>query len=97
MEKHSELRFMNHAVRFPSLAEADGVWPWNPVRLDDWATEIGRDKKALHAARFMLQRWNSGFSWECGRFEARIAIQCWDNCHRHVFLDLATSNLVYAA
>ena len=97
MERQSELGFMNHAVRFPSLAEADGIWPWNPVRLDDWAVAIGRDKRALHAARFMLGRWNSAFSWDCGKFDPKIAIQCWDNCHRRAFLDVVTSNLTYSA
>jgi len=97
MEKQSELGFLNHAVRFPSLAEADGIWPWNPVQLDDWAMEIGRDKKALHAARFILGRWNSGFSWECGEFDPKVAIECWDSSHRRVFLDLVTSNLGYSA
>lgn len=97
MEKQSDLGFMTHAVRFSSLDNARGIWPWNPIQLDDWAAEFGRDPQAVHAVRFVLERWNSGFVWECGRFEPKSALECWDNLHRQVFLDWVTTNLSYSA
>ncbi len=97
MEKRSELGFMGHAIRFPSLDDAQGVMPWNPNQLDIWAAEFGRDLQAIHAARYILERWNSGFAWECGKFDPKSALDCWDKSHRRVFLDLATANLHYSA
>jgi hypothetical protein len=97
MEKQSELGFMGYAVKFPSLCDARGVMPWNPNQLDIWAAELGRNRQAVHAARFILERWNSGFDWECGKFDPKQALECWDKSHRRVFLDLATSDLRYSA
>ena len=97
MEKQSELGFMGHAVQFPSLDNAPGIMPWNPNQLDIWASEVGRDKQTVHAARCILERWNSGFAWECGQFDPKVALEIWDKRHRRAFLELATRSLSYSA
>ena len=93
MKKRSDLGFMSHAVRFPSLDDANGVMPWDPNQLDIWAAELGRDRQAIHAARYILERWNSGFAWECGRFDPKSALECWDRRHRIAFMELVTINM----
>ena len=97
MEKQSDLGFMMHAFRFPSLNQAPGIMPWNPNQLDIWASEFGREWQAIHAARFILERWNSGFAWECGKFDPKVALESWDAIHRRAFLELVTSQLAYSA
>ena len=97
MEKQSDLGFMGHTFRFPSLSNARGIMPWDPNQLDIWASEFGRDEQALHSARFILERWNSGFAWECGKFDPKVALEIWDKIHRRAFLELATLELSYSA
>ncbi len=97
MERQSEIGFTVHAIRFPSLNEAQGVMPWDPNQLDIWAAQFGREKQAVHAARFILERWNPGFAWECGKFDPKVALESWDKTHRRAFLELATLELSYSA
>jgi len=97
MTKQSELGFMGKAIQFPSLSDANGIMPWDPNQLDIWAAELGRDRQAVHAARFMLELWHLHFAWECGTFDPKDALECWDRVHRHVFLDLATKFSSYSA
>ena len=97
MENRNDLSFMGHAVKFPSLNNAPGVMPWNPNQLDIWASEYGRDWQTLHSARFILERWNPSFMWECGRFDPKDALESWDAIHRRVFLELVTQDLSYSA
>lgn len=97
MEKQSDLGFMGHAIRFPSLNDAPGIMPWNPNQLDIWASEFGRDRQAIYSAQFILERWNSGFAWECGQFDPKIALEIWDAVHRRAFLELVTRDLTYSA
>ena len=97
LRKHSELGFMARAIQFPSLTDANGVMPWDPNQLDIWASELGRDWQAVHSARFILDRWHPGFAWECGTFEPKRALACWDRTHCHVYLDLATTFFSYNA
>ena len=97
MEKQSDLGFMGHAFRFPSLNEAPGIMPWNPNQLDIWASEFGRDRQAIYSAQFILERWNSGFAWERGQFDPKVALESWDTVHRRAFLELVTQDLSYSA
>ncbi len=92
MELHNESKIVLIAESFPSLARADGVSPWNPNRLDVWASEFGRTNDAVHSARFLLRLWNSECDWECGRFDVQAAIRIWDRFHRRAFLDVATQD-----
>lgn len=43
-------------------------------------TDTGNGCK--HAVRFVLQLWNPGFDWECGKFELTSALRAWDDAHR---------------
>ena len=97
MERQSELGFMAHAIQFPSLCDARGVMPWDPNQLDIWAAELGRDQQAIHAARYILEKWNPSFDWECGKFDPKVALECWDRSHRIAFLESVTSKLSYSA
>ena len=97
MERQSELGFMAHAIQFPSLNDARGVMPWDPNQLDIWAAELGRDQQAIHAARYILEKWNPSFDWECGKFDPKVALECWDRTHRIAFLESVTSKLSYSA
>ena len=97
MERQSELGFMVHAIQFPSLNSATGVMPWDPNQLDIWAAELGRDQQAIHAARYILEKWNPSFDWECGKFDPKVALECWDRNHRIAFLESVTSRLNYSA
>lgn len=92
MELQTESKIVLIAESFPSLAKAEGVWPWNPNRLDLWASELGRVDDAVHSARFLLRLWNADCDWECGRFDAQSAIRIWDRIHRRAFLDVATQD-----
>ncbi len=97
MEPYRDLAFMGIAVRFPSLNDAPGVMPWSPNELDEWAAGLGRDKQAVHAARYILGKWNPSFDWECGKFDPRSALESWDRSHRMIFLDQVTRQLDYSA
>lgn len=97
MEPQTESKIVLIADTFPSLAKAEGVWPWNPNRLDLWASELGRTAEAVHSARFLLRLWNAECDWECGRFNAQAAIRIWDRIHRRAFLDVATQDLSVAS
>lgn len=97
MDFHNELKFLGLATRFPSLKDAPGVMPWNPLLLDEWAMEYPGNRQALHSVRYLLWRWNSRFQWECGSFALRNALTEWDLLHRRAFLDASTLDCQYAA
>jgi hypothetical protein len=49
---------------FPTLVHADGVLPWNPERFLRWLLTSGAPGSgARHAAKFVLQVWNSSTDW----------------------------------
>lgn len=93
----NELKFLSIALRFHSLVEAKGLLPWSPLELDCWACEFDRSSQAIHSVRFILGLWNSGYDWECGTFDPRIAVRAWDIHHRRVYLEIATEHLGYSA
>lgn len=95
MDPFNDLQFMGIAIRFPSLVDAKGVMPWSPNDLDEWAAESRCDIQAVHAARFILEKWNPHFDWACGKFDIRSALECWDRSHRITFLDQVTKNLAF--
>jgi len=88
----TEIGIARLAETFPSLARADGIWPWNPNRLDCWAARLERSYNERLSARFLLQVWNPSFDWECGLFDPREAIHFWDTNHRRAFLEFKTIN-----
>ena len=97
MNSNRDLLFMGIALKFSSLNDAPGLMPWSPNQLDEWAADLGRDKQAVHAVRYILEKWNPSFDWECGKFNAHTALECWDRSHRLIFLDQVTRHLDYSA
>ncbi|MBN8603402.1 MAG: hypothetical protein J0M26_20370 [Planctomycetes bacterium] len=93
----TEIRFLGIALRFESLVDARGLMPWSPLELDSWSCEFGRNPQSIHAARFVLNLWNAGCQWDCGRFDPREALKVWDLRHRRAFMELITENMAYSA
>jgi hypothetical protein len=73
------------AERFPCLAGKPGVRPWDPAPLDRWAHAETGSAEGLHAARFILNVWDSKRAWRCGRFDLPAALDHWDPVHREAF------------
>lgn len=69
------------ARMFPMLANAPGIDPWEPRKLDTWA-KTAWDEAGQHAARFCLMVWNSGAKWKSGKFDMHAAWTKWDNTTR---------------
>lgn len=75
------------ARRFPTLAaQADGLHPFDPERLDRWASGPVPSSGALHAASFVLGVFNPRADWRCGKFDALAAIGTWDRAHHAAFV-----------
>lgn len=74
------------AEMFPSLNQAEGIWPWNPERLDVWASELGRTDVEVHTARYVLKIWNGDMEWACGVFDQNAALKCWDQTHLNAYM-----------
>ena len=72
------------AALFPSLRDAPGLSPWDPRRLDAWAT-VAPNEAARHAARFVLGVFDDCEPWACGRFDVLRAVRAWDDEHRRAF------------
>ena len=90
MEIIREKDFELMAMAFPTLRDAEGVFPWNPNRLDIWAAEEADSPEAIAAAQFLLSLWNPCCQWECGCFNPQQAFQYWDSPHRLAYLDWAS-------
>lgn len=58
-----EQRMTRLARRFPSLADADGIEPWDAMRFLRWACTADLTSGRLHAVRFVLQVWNPSTNW----------------------------------
>jgi hypothetical protein len=84
-------RIQQLAAAFPTLADATGVRPWNPKKLDGWACGPAPGHGAKHAARFVLAVWNNDADWQCGKFDGVEALSIWDDAHRSVFLAWAVN------
>jgi hypothetical protein len=66
---------------FPMLANAPGIDPWEPRKLDKWA-KTAWDEAGQHAARFCLMVFNSHTKWKSGKFDMHAAWTKWDKNHR---------------
>ena len=78
------------ALSFPTLADADGVGPWDPDRLEAWLRSGAPGHGAMCAGRFVLSVWNSYHDWSSGRFDLHEALGCWDAQHRAAFVTWVT-------
>lgn len=77
--------------KFPTLADADGIDPWDVHRFMAWLNGPAPGSGASLAGRFVLTVWNRDTDWtECGlgppgRFNVVHAIGVWDDEHRAAF------------
>ena len=90
----TEFGISKFAEFFPSLGSAEGVWPWNPDRLDNWAAEFDRNENERHSARYILQLWNPATAWACGTFDASEATKAWDTAHKEAYLTVASKTSI---
>src|SRR4051812_25322802 len=74
------------ARSFPSLREADGLAPWDPLRFEQWLESGAPGHGAKCAGRFVLSVWNPYTSWPSGAFDLHEALACWDDAHRAAFV-----------
>jgi len=84
-------RMESLALSFHGLARASGVQPFDPEKLDAWASGPAPGHGALCAARFVLSVWNERAPWRSGHFDAMEALGCWDAEHRKAFVDWAAA------
>jgi hypothetical protein len=90
-EHHHVTRKLQHlAQAFPTLRNAPGVLPWEPERLDAWASSASTTETARHAARFVLTVCDEDGSWLAGSFNVVSALAAWDAEHRRAFFAWAT-------
>jgi len=59
----SASRMTRLVLSFPTLADADGVEPWNPEALIAWACDRSLDEDCAHALRFALHLWLPTNDW----------------------------------
>jgi hypothetical protein len=74
------------ALSFPTLRDADGLCPWDPLRFQCWMRSGAPGHGAKCAGRFVLSVWNPSTRWRCGTFDLHDALWCWDDKHRGAFL-----------
>ena len=70
--------------RFPSLADAAGLDPWNADRLFAWISERGAQSPAFHAGLLLLNLHGRG-PWP--PFDVLAAARVWDDEDRQMFID----------
>jgi hypothetical protein len=73
------------ARTFPSMRNALGVDPWNPLHLQTWA-KGPHSHGEIVTARFLLSVWDPHQSWNLERFDVMEALRVWDLPHREAFL-----------
>lgn len=74
------------AQRFPSLAAAPGIDPWEPLLLEEWVcTSSAMTDSTRHAARFMLALWNAEHDDRLV-FDVVEALGVWGHDDRAAFL-----------
>jgi hypothetical protein len=56
-----------------------------PHTLDAWAAIGVEARGAAHAARFLLETWNSRYPWRAGTFDLFDALAAWDGGQRAAF------------
>lgn len=85
IRRQMSLDIAKFAQSFPSLANADGLMPWDPGRLDRWVIGPAGSSHSLHSARFVLTLWDRNEPWLCGTFNVFDALAEWDQPHREAF------------
>ena len=70
--------------RFPSLAGAAGLDPWEPAALFAWIRERGPGSPAYHSGLLLLNLHGDG-PWP--HFDVLAAARVWDGPDRQMFID----------
>lgn len=83
-----EARLQALALSFRTLADwrEAGVAPYDPAKLDEWASGPYPSSGALHAARFVLHVEDPAARWRAGPFNLKDALTSWDDAHFAAFL-----------
>ncbi len=74
------------ALSFPTMRYADGVAPWDAVRLSRWLRSGAPGHGAKCAGQFLLGVWNPSTRWRSGKFDLHEALGVWDHEHHAAFL-----------
>jgi hypothetical protein len=61
-----------------------GMNPWDADQLDE--TFAGRSHGEKCVIQFLLNLWDGGVEWKCGRFDLFDAFGIWDDVRRRAFL-----------
>jgi hypothetical protein len=77
-------RLPSLARRFPCLAGAAGLDPFDPATFHAWATSRGTSSAAYHAALLLLNLYGAG-PWE--RFDVLAAARVWGDADRQMFIN----------
>lgn len=84
-------RIATLAQQFPTLADADGLTPFDPHRFDAWSANLAPDSQGRFAAKFILSLFDSTQKWDTGSFDVVVAFRHWDTEHRTAFLGWSQS------
>lgn len=77
-------RLPSLARRFPCLAGAGGLEPWDPAAFHAWIAERGEGGPAWHAGLLLLNLWGEG-SWPA--FDLLAAARAWDDPDKQMFVN----------
>jgi hypothetical protein len=79
-----EERLPSLARRFPCLKGAEGLDPFDPAALHEWAKGRGAGAAPYHAALFLLNLYSAG-PWE--PFDVLAAARVWEDADRQMFIN----------
>ena len=65
-----------------------GVDPWDALELAEKFTGASHGERCV--IQFLLNLWDAGGNWECGKFDVIEAYSVWDEKNRNAFLGWAT-------
>lgn len=81
----NEERMSVFAETFPCLRNKPGVLPWNPQKLQRWASTVASSGER-HCARFVLNVWNPYHKWRLGKFLLVEAMNVLDSGNREAMV-----------
>jgi len=79
-----EERLSSLARRFPCLAKAKGIDPWNETAFHQWLSSQHPDSSANHAGLFLLNL--AGYT-KCEPFDILAANKVWEDPDKQMFIN----------
>ena len=67
-----------------------GVAPWDALELAENSSGASHGERCM--IQFLLNLWDPGGNWPCGKFDVIEAYGVWDAAKRHAFLSWATNS-----